>query len=58
MEDLTRLIFGFIMLVIFSKATGRAQKLILNRETVLKKQGNRNIAVICNQRFYQIMSFS
>lgn len=58
MEDLIRHIFGFIMLVIFSKATGRAQKLILNRETVIKKQGNRNIAVICNQRFYQIMSFS
>ena len=41
MKDFTRLIFGLIMLVIFSKATGRAQKLILNRETVLKKQGNR-----------------
>ena len=38
MEDFTRLIFGFIMLVIFSKATGRAQKLILNRETVIRNR--------------------
>lgn len=38
MEDLTRHIFGFIMLVIFSKATGRAQKLILNRETVIRNR--------------------
>ena len=38
MEDFTRLIFGLIMLVIFSKATGRAQKLILNRETVIRNR--------------------